>query len=135
MLVPPWLEDVRLSTGSIGSRDARSGHLTRALAGHGFPNFVRRSARSLARRVIGMLAPPASLARWGVPKVPTRLDRRSDNFLGSASTYERVNDRIKHGGNRQRTSPPQDSFSSPVAWGLGASNTPCPLFRSINPRS
>jgi hypothetical protein len=48
---------------------------------------------TLARRVIAILAPPASLARWGIPKIPTRLDRRSDDFLCGTGTSEGFNDR------------------------------------------
>jgi hypothetical protein len=52
-------------------------------------NFVTPSPRTLACRVIGILAPPASLARWGVLQFPTRFDRRSDHFLCGTGTSER----------------------------------------------
>jgi hypothetical protein len=49
---------------------------------------------ALASRVIGVLAPPASLARWGIAKFPTCLDCGSDDFLCGCGTSERFDDRV-----------------------------------------
>ena len=57
--------------------------------------FVTPLPRALACRLIGILARPASLARWDIPKCPSRPNRRSDNFLGGTSTSDRLHNLIE----------------------------------------
>jgi hypothetical protein len=56
--------------------------------------FVTPSISALARRTIGIVARAAAAARWGIPQIPKRFDRRSDDFLCGAATSERFDHRV-----------------------------------------
>jgi hypothetical protein len=65
----------------------------RVRRGNFVTNFVTPSISAPPRRVIYILARPASLAPWGILKCPTCPNRGSDDFLCGTGTSERLDNR------------------------------------------
>jgi hypothetical protein len=61
---------------------------------------------------VGVQAGAPATAPWGIPKSPTSLDHRSDDFLCGAGTSEGFDDRTKRRGDRHRPSPRSASSST-----------------------
>jgi len=77
--------DIGVGLGPVGGRLRAAGVLTGALG-------------PIAQRPVSVLAWPAAAARRGIPKFPTRFDRRSDHFLCGTGISDRFDNFGEQGG-------------------------------------
>jgi hypothetical protein len=85
-------------------RRARQGG-RRGFIAHFIAHLLPLAISPIEQRPVSVLARPSVGPRWGIPKFPTRLDCRGDDFLCGTGTSERFDNFGEQGGECHRRFP------------------------------